>query len=74
MSITEEEFRNMCQRHDLTYDFSDDHRVWMNGQKEFDRIKAIAKELPRETAVRIWNEVVDTKIVPECRTQFYWKA
>lgn len=73
-TVTEEEFRDMCVRHDLTYDYSDDHSVWTRGNASLAKIQAAAKQLPRETAVRIWNEVVDTKLIADARAQFYWKV
>jgi len=72
--MTEDEFRRMCVLHDLTYDFSDDHSVWRRGGESLTKVKTAAAELPRETAVRIWNEVVDTKLREEYRQQFYWKV
>lgn len=71
--ITEEEFRTMCRRHDLTYQYSDDHGVWTRGNQSLAQVEAAAQKLPRDVAVRIWNEVVDTKLVPDARAQFYWK-
>lgn len=71
--MTEEKFRQMCQQHDLTFDYSDDGGVWRRGQESLARVKAAAKELPRDVAVRIWNEVVDTKLVEGARSNFYWK-
>lgn len=72
--VTEDEFRQLCKRHDLTYEYSDDHGYWTRGNASLAKIRAAAKELPREVAVRIWNEVVDTKLVESARAQFYWKV
>lgn len=74
MSITEDEFRSMCQRHDLTFDYSDDGQVWRRGCASRDAIKLAAKDLEPGAAARIWNEVVDTKLLPDYRQQFYWKG
>lgn len=71
---TLEEFRAMCQRHDLTYDYSDDHSVWTRGGQSLAKIHEAAKLLPKEDVARIWNEVVDTKLIPDARQQFYWKG
>lgn len=73
-TVTEEEFRNMCKSHDLTYSYSDDGNVWRRGEEAKAKIVAAAKHLDRETAVRIWNEVVDTKIIAGYRDTFYWKV
>lgn len=74
VGVTEDEFRTMCQRHDLTYEYSDDHSCWQRGSSSLSKIRAAATHLDREVAVRIWNEVVDTKLIPEGRAQFYWKV
>ncbi len=73
-TVTEEEFRKLCQQHDLTYEYSDDGSVWRRGNETLAKVQAAAKQLDREVAVRIWNEVVDTKLIPEGRAAFYWKV
>ena len=69
-----ETFRQMCREHDLTYQYSDDGGVWSRGSASEARVRAAAKQLPREDAVRIWNEVVDEKLVPDARGSFYWRT
>lgn len=66
-------FRKMCEDHDLTYAYSDDSRYWRAGQASYDALKKAAAALPIEDVKRIWNSVVDTKLVPDAREQFYWK-
>jgi hypothetical protein len=73
-TVTEDEFRELCKKHDLTYEYSDDHHYWTQGNASLAKVQAAAKQLPREVVVRIWNEVVDTKLVPDARAQFYWKV
>jgi hypothetical protein len=73
MSI-EDEFRKLCKSHDLTHEYSDDHSYWVRGRASLAKVEEKAKELDREVAVRIWNEVVDSKIVPGHREQWYWKV
>jgi hypothetical protein len=70
--MTEDEFRNLCVNHDLTYQYSDDGAVWRRGNERLAVIQAAARELTRETAVRIWNETVDTKVSAGYRESFYW--
>jgi hypothetical protein len=70
---TLEEFERACKSHDLTYSYSDDSRWWHAGRDSEARIQAAAKKFPREDVERIWNTVVDTKLVPEARAQFYWR-
>lgn len=69
---TEQEFEAACKRHDLTYNYSDDGAVWRAGEAQYKAIKNMAEELPREVAVRIWNKVVDEKILSDHRNGFYW--
>ena len=70
---TLEDFERACVRHDLTYSYSDDGRWWRAGCASEDAIRKAAKKFPREDVERIWNAVVDTKLVPEAREQFYWR-
>lgn len=70
---TLEDFERACQRHDLTYSYSDDGRWWRAGLESERKIQEAAKKFPREDVERIWNAVVDTKLVPEAREQFYWR-
>jgi hypothetical protein len=71
--MTEEQFREMCVKHDLTYDYSDDGSVWRRGAASYQKVRAAAQELGMDKAKQIWNEVVDSKLRPEGREQFYWK-
>jgi hypothetical protein len=66
-------FRTMCQRHDLTYNYSDDGSVWRRGEASLAEVLRVARTLPLEDVARIWNEVVDTKLVERARPQFYWR-
>jgi len=70
--MSECKFRAMCKAHDLTYTFSDDHRIWMGGLQSYKSIRAAADELGSDIANKIWNEVVDEKISEESRERFYW--
>lgn len=67
------EFEALVRKHDLTYNYSDDGAVWRRGQASYEAIIKASKLLPRSEAVRIWNKVVDEKLVPSARQQFYWK-
>jgi hypothetical protein len=71
---TLKEFEEMVRRHDLTYEWSDDHSCWKSGQFSYNRIRQAAAELPQEDVVRIWNEVVDEKVSEFSRSMFYWKV
>jgi len=70
--MSEADFRQACERHDLTYNYSDDARMWREGEAQYKAIKTMAAELPREVAVKIWNETVDKKILDGHRNNFYW--
>ena len=71
--MDEAEFRTMCEDHDLTYVYSDDGACYRRGQASLQAIKAAAKELPEGAAARIWNLVVDYKIIEGYRKDWYWK-
>ena len=62
----------MVRCHDLGYSFSNDHNYWARGEAQLKAIQEAAKEIPREDAVRIWNENVDKKIIENARSTFYW--
>lgn len=68
-----EEFDRACARHDLTYGYSDDHSCWQRGCASEDRIRKAAEKFPREDVERIWNAIVDQKLVPSERERFYWR-
>lgn len=53
-----EKFKKLVQAHDLTYSFSDDHRVWLSGEASWRAIDEAAKGLKPEDAARVWNEKV----------------
>lgn len=64
----------MCEAHDLTFEYSDDWRVWKKGCISLDLVRAQAALLPSKAeASRIWNAVVDRKITQaDERARFYW--
>lgn len=70
---TLEDFREACAHHDLTHGYSDDSRYYRAGAADLERIQKAAEQFPREDVERIWNEMVDQKLVPVARAQFYWR-
>jgi hypothetical protein len=71
--MTIEQFEEEVNRHDLTHDYSDDHSVWSRGAAHYDKIHKAAQSLPREDVERIWNAMVDKRLVESARSQFYWR-
>ena len=71
--MTLEEFEAMVNRHDLTYDYSDDGSVWRRGLASENAIREAAKQFPKEDVARIWNAMVDNFLIEEARAPFYWK-
>lgn len=69
-----EEFKQMIRRHDLTYDYSDDHSVWSRGRASEAAIHEAAKRFPQDDVAKVWNEMVDKFLVEDARAPFYWKA
>lgn len=70
---TLDDFREACISHDLTYGYSDDGRWWRAGCESHDRIRKAAEKFPKQDVERIWNEIVDIKLVESARQQFYWR-
>ena len=68
-----ETFRKLVVAHDLTYHFSDDHRSYVTGEKQYVAIKELAKKLPPGVAAEIWNESVRKKLNPNSWNMFAWK-
>ena len=75
-ALTQEQaaFVALVNDHDLTYDFSEDGRVWRAGQASYQKIKSEAVKFDRAFVVEVWNASVDHKIVPSSREMFYWKV
>lgn len=68
-----DEFRVLCEQHDLTYMYSDDGGSYRAGAAQKQALKLFAAQyLTREEANKIWNEVVDTKMAEGFRSPFYW--
>lgn len=66
------EFEKMVNGHDLTYSYSDDGSVYRNGVAQENCIKEAAKQFPVEEVKRIWDAMVDRKLVEGARYPFYW--
>lgn len=68
-----QQFNEMVAKHDLTYQYSDDHRWWKAGQASITRIREAMQQLPDELTHAIWNTHVDRKLA-DGKEQFYWKG
>jgi hypothetical protein len=67
------EFARLVRLHDLTFAFSDDHRVWLSGQDSLTKIMVMRGKLDEGVANAIWNAEVDRKLASdEVRERFYW--
>jgi len=67
------EFENAVRSHDLTHMYSDDGQVYERGYQDRRRIERAAEKFPREDVERIWNAMVDSRLLEDCRAQFYWR-
>lgn len=72
-------FRQLCQMHDTSYQFSDDGGVWQRGNAEYATLQLYARRHLAPTQARdIWNEVVRHKFPsPEGQYPFIlkeWRA
>ena len=72
--MTFEEFTQLVNRHDLTYMYSDDNRVWKKGKEEREVIEKEAKNFPIEDVKRVWIEAADRKVSEPHNKNFYWGA
>jgi hypothetical protein len=71
--MTLEDFERACIEHDLAWGYSDDIRAYNRGTVSEARIRKAAEQFSRADVERIWNAVVDTKMKPAYRQQFYWQ-
>ena len=68
----EAEFLRLCREHDLTYSYSDDYRYYEAGERQYRRLRKFAERLDNHRVAEIWNAVVDEKLQPRLREDFYW--
>lgn len=71
--MTVDKFREMVQSHDITYEYSDDQRVWKKGSMERAAINAARKELGDEICAPVWNEKV-MKMDKDVQKIYLWKT
>lgn len=69
---TPEAFEEACRRHDLSFQYADDHASWKRGNESLHEINRMAEELGIEVAAPIWNRIVDMKIIDLHRAEYYW--
>ena len=65
-------FRAMCVKHDVTYQYAEGPD-YAKGKAQLDAIRVAAKMLPPDVARQIWNDVIDSKMLPRARAQWYWR-
>lgn len=57
MTLTLEQFKQMLDNHDWFYYFSDDHIVWVRGEKQSYEIHAALKDLSATNEMKkLYNE------------------
>lgn len=67
-------FEQMCEAHDLTFEYSDDGRCYNKGRKSLSDIRYFAASyLTRETTCFIWNRMVTKKVNPDYVKDFLWE-
>lgn len=67
-------FKEAVDRHDLTYEYSDDHSVWRRGSTELTNIKSMAQDLDPEFVRETWNAKCDRALIPSEAPRWYWKG
>lgn len=72
--MIDEQFREMCKAHDLTFEYSDDSSAYNRGRDQLAAIKEAAKQLPPGVAEKIWNQVISEKVLPEYVAQYPWSG
>jgi hypothetical protein len=70
--ITPEQFEEACRRFDLSYWAADDLATYKAGAESLRRLKAMAIELGVEQATVIFNRLVEERIEPHARSDYYW--
>lgn len=73
MPMTFAEWCDLVRHHDLTFAYSDDNSVWRAGQAVYDRILSESEAFPRSDVITVWNDMVDSRLIPSARSTFYWK-
>ena len=72
MNTNIEDFKKAVEAHDLTFMYSDDYSAYTRGNNSLSRIKHMASQLPKEEALKIWNEAVEKKVVESVWDEFKW--
>lgn len=74
MSATlEAQLEKLVKEFDVTYSFSDDHKMYMRGKKQENEIKALAMLLPYPVARDIYNREILKKFDnPKYAEEFLW--
>lgn len=60
-----DEFESMCNKHDFSYNMSDDHTVWRNGIQSLYRLKQFVKDngITPFQAMNIFNRACERKFI-----------
>ena len=66
-------FREMCERHDMLYSWSDDGSVYRRGEAQYMDIVEFADSIPRHLAVQIWNQTVEKRMRQDMWDDYKWK-
>lgn len=69
-----ESFEQLINNFDLTYNYSDDAKVYRRGKEQGEAITLAAKSLPADEVRKAYNAMVDRKIAEPYRHSFYWGA
>lgn len=64
-------FTEAVKRHDVTFDYSDDHSVWLRGSAERAELRRMAAELPEGVAAEIWKSHMDKYFTAEEAPRWY---
>ena len=69
-----ERFKLLVNSHDLTYDYSDDIRIYLKGEAEHRAIIELAYEIGEQEVVDIWNNMVKNSISEYSQKEYLWSS
>ena len=69
---TPEQFEEACRRFDLSYWAADDLATYRAGLAANAKLHEMAAELGIEQATVIFNRIVEERIEPHARADYYW--
>lgn len=70
-----EQFAHLVRQHDVSYEYSDDYRVWDAGQRQRHEILNLYRSQDHRTRclmVDVWNEIMERKFTANAFELWQW--